>query len=111
MTELGRAVAPVPFLTSAVVATLAVLPSGDESLLGGLAAGTTTAALVVPLTAGAVVLGRPRGDGRPGLRVGAGGGRRARGRRAPGAGRRRGCVVVEPSAVGCARSRPSSRST
>jgi alkylation response protein AidB-like acyl-CoA dehydrogenase len=52
MTELGRAVAPVPFLTSAVVATLAVLPSGDESLLGELAAGTTTAALVVPLTAG-----------------------------------------------------------
>ena len=52
MTELGRAVAPVPFLTSAVVATSAVLPSGDESLLGGLAAGTTTAALVVPLTAG-----------------------------------------------------------
>jgi alkylation response protein AidB-like acyl-CoA dehydrogenase len=52
MTELGRAVAPVPFLTSAVVATLAVLPSGDEPLLGGLAAGSATAALAVPLTAG-----------------------------------------------------------
>lgn len=49
--ELGRAVAPVPFLTSAVVATTAALPSGDAELLGGLAAGSVAAALVVPLTA------------------------------------------------------------
>ncbi|HET6562999.1 MAG TPA: acyl-CoA dehydrogenase family protein [Marmoricola sp.] len=52
LSELGRAAAPVPFLTSAVVATLAVLPSGDSDLLGGLASGSVTAALVVPLTAG-----------------------------------------------------------
>jgi alkylation response protein AidB-like acyl-CoA dehydrogenase len=51
--ELGRAVAPVPFLTSAVVATAAVLPSGDAGLLSGLAAGATTAGLLVSLTAGA----------------------------------------------------------
>ncbi len=53
MGELGRAVAPAPFLTSAVVATLAVLPSRDADLLGGLAAGSLTAALVVPLSAAA----------------------------------------------------------
>ncbi|PPJ15116.1 acyl-CoA dehydrogenase family protein [Nocardia cyriacigeorgica] len=47
--ELGRFVAPVPFLTSAVVATTALLGSGSE-LLAQLAAGERTAALVVPLT-------------------------------------------------------------
>ncbi|WP_280218149.1 acyl-CoA dehydrogenase family protein [Nocardia neocaledoniensis] len=47
--ELGRFVAPVPFLTSAVVATTALLGSGS-ALLGQLAAGERTAALVVPLT-------------------------------------------------------------
>jgi alkylation response protein AidB-like acyl-CoA dehydrogenase len=51
--ELGRVVAPVPFLTSAVVATAAVLPSADEELLGRLTSGEVTAALVVPLTASA----------------------------------------------------------
>jgi alkylation response protein AidB-like acyl-CoA dehydrogenase len=45
--ETGRAVAPVPFLGSAVVATTALLATGDE-LLAGLAAGSVTAALAVP---------------------------------------------------------------
>ena len=45
--ELGRLVAPVPFLTSAVVATTLLLDSGAD-LLGELAAGERTAALVVP---------------------------------------------------------------
>lgn len=49
MTELGRVVAPVPFLTSAVVAAT-VLTGSD--LLGALTSGTT-AALLVPLTASA----------------------------------------------------------
>jgi alkylation response protein AidB-like acyl-CoA dehydrogenase len=53
--ELGRAVAPVPFLTSSVVSTtvlLAAEPSGPaEDLLVGLAAGERTAALLVPLSA------------------------------------------------------------
>jgi alkylation response protein AidB-like acyl-CoA dehydrogenase len=54
--ELGRAVAPVPFLTSSVVATtvlLAAQPGGAaDELLAGLAAGERTAALVLPLSAG-----------------------------------------------------------
>ncbi|WP_037367343.1 acyl-CoA dehydrogenase family protein [Amycolatopsis orientalis] len=45
--ELGRAAAPVPFLTSAVIATTA-LAGSDTALLGDLAAGTRTAALLVP---------------------------------------------------------------
>ena len=53
LAELGRVVAPVPFLTSAVVATSAALPSGDEELLGRLASGAATAALLAPLTASA----------------------------------------------------------
>ena len=53
LSELGRVVAPVPFLTSAVVATAAALPSRDEELLGRLASGTVTAALLVPLTTSA----------------------------------------------------------
>ncbi len=44
--ETGRAVAPVPYLGSAVVATAALLGSGDE-LLSGLAEGRLTAALAV----------------------------------------------------------------
>ena len=40
--EAGRAVAPVPFLGSAVVATTALLASGDK-LLSGLADGSLTA--------------------------------------------------------------------
>ena len=47
--ELGRAVAPVPFLTSAVMATTALL-DGDGDLLAELATGRCTATLVVPLS-------------------------------------------------------------
>lgn len=47
--ELGRAVAPVPFLTSAVLATSVLLES-DSGLLAEVAAGERTAALVVPWT-------------------------------------------------------------
>ncbi|MES4889421.1 acyl-CoA dehydrogenase family protein [Streptomyces sp. NPDC096012] len=47
--ELGRAVAPVPYLTSAVVATEALLACGDADLLGQLASGRTIGALAVAL--------------------------------------------------------------
>ena len=47
--ELGRFVAPVPFLGSTVLATTALLGC-DSDLVGELAAGTTTGALAVPLT-------------------------------------------------------------
>ncbi|MCP2341635.1 acyl-CoA dehydrogenase family protein [Actinomadura rupiterrae] len=47
MEELGRAVAPVPFLTSAVIATAALLAAGDE-LVPQLASGDRTAVLAVP---------------------------------------------------------------
>jgi alkylation response protein AidB-like acyl-CoA dehydrogenase len=54
--ELGRAVAPVPFLGSAVLATCALLASDTTgapvgAVLAALAAGESTAALTVPLTA------------------------------------------------------------
>ncbi|MFI9151392.1 acyl-CoA dehydrogenase family protein [Streptomyces sp. NPDC053367] len=47
--ELGRAVAPVPYLSSAVVATEALLECGDEQLLGELASGRRIGALAVGL--------------------------------------------------------------
>ncbi|MDQ1021336.1 acyl-CoA dehydrogenase family protein [Streptomyces afghaniensis] len=47
--ELGRAVAPVPYLTSAVVATEALLACGTEDLLTELASGTSIGALAVAL--------------------------------------------------------------
>ncbi|MEV5430852.1 acyl-CoA dehydrogenase family protein [Streptomyces sp. NPDC052701] len=47
--ELGRAVAPVPFLTSAVVATEALLACGDEDLLRRLASATAVGGLAVGL--------------------------------------------------------------
>ncbi|MFJ9903648.1 acyl-CoA dehydrogenase family protein [Streptomyces sp. NPDC101152] len=47
--ELGRAVAPVPYLTSAVVATEALLECGDEELLGRLACGRAIGVLAVGL--------------------------------------------------------------
>ncbi|RZU17970.1 acyl-CoA dehydrogenase family protein [Streptomyces sp. BK239] len=47
--ELGRSVAPVPYLTSAVVATEALLECGDEELLVRLASGRTIGALAVGL--------------------------------------------------------------
>uniref|UniRef100_UPI0015F0E527 acyl-CoA dehydrogenase family protein n=1 Tax=Streptomyces sp. WELS2 TaxID=2749435 RepID=UPI0015F0E527 len=50
--ELGRAVAPVPYLTSAVVATEALLACGDAELLGQLASGRTIGALAVGLYTG-----------------------------------------------------------
>jgi alkylation response protein AidB-like acyl-CoA dehydrogenase len=49
--ELGRAVAPVPFLGSAVVATTALLAIGEESLLAELATGTVTGCLAIPFAA------------------------------------------------------------
>jgi alkylation response protein AidB-like acyl-CoA dehydrogenase len=60
MEEIGRAVAPVPFLSSAVLATVALLRASETdtatdaatetATLSELAAGTATAALVVPLS-------------------------------------------------------------
>jgi alkylation response protein AidB-like acyl-CoA dehydrogenase len=50
MEEIGRAVAPVPFLSSAVLATVALLEAGDTETVEGLAAGSITAALIVPLS-------------------------------------------------------------
>lgn len=50
--ELGRTVAPVPFLTSAVVATT-VLAGSEDELVSALAAGQRTAALAVPFSTSA----------------------------------------------------------
>ncbi|HEX4493930.1 MAG TPA: acyl-CoA dehydrogenase family protein, partial [Acidimicrobiia bacterium] len=51
--ELGRAVAPVPYLGSAVVATTALLAIGEESaLLTDLGDGRSIAALAVPFSTG-----------------------------------------------------------
>jgi alkylation response protein AidB-like acyl-CoA dehydrogenase len=47
--EIGRAVAPVPFLSSAVLASVALLEAGDTETVKGLAVGSHTAALTVPL--------------------------------------------------------------
>jgi alkylation response protein AidB-like acyl-CoA dehydrogenase len=49
--ELGRSLAPVPFLTSAVVAST-VLLDGSGDALAALATGDRTAALAVPLSTG-----------------------------------------------------------
>jgi alkylation response protein AidB-like acyl-CoA dehydrogenase len=65
--EAGRAVAPVPFLGSAVAATAALLAAGDDELLPGLAAGTSTVALGVPFTA------LPGARPEPTIRLGASG--------------------------------------
>lgn len=48
--EIGRAVAPVPFLSSAVLATVALLAAGDTDTVAALASGEVTAVLAVPLT-------------------------------------------------------------
>ncbi|SHM49482.1 acyl-CoA dehydrogenase family protein [Actinacidiphila paucisporea] len=71
--ELGGAVAPVPFLGSAVLATTALLgcdtaDPATAALLGRLAAGEATAALAVPLSAAP-------GDGFPATVHADGGGR------------------------------------
>ncbi|MER7107184.1 acyl-CoA dehydrogenase family protein [Streptomyces sp. NPDC000229] len=50
--ELGRAVTPVPYLTSCVVATETLLAVQAGDLLGELAAGRKVAVLAVPLSAG-----------------------------------------------------------
>ena len=62
--EIGRAVAPVPFLTSAVIATTALAAAGDETFLPPLAAGDATAVLVLPWSAraGAWQAGEPGAD-------------------------------------------------
>ncbi|MEU6426332.1 acyl-CoA dehydrogenase family protein [Microbispora sp. NPDC046973] len=65
--ELGRAVAPVPFLSSAVLATQALLVAGGEvagELLRRLAAGEATAALAVSFAASPYAPPAPgHGDG------------------------------------------------
>lgn len=66
MEEIGRAVAPVPFLSSAVLATVALLRAGDTDTVSALARGETTAALVVPLSTAP-------GDSVTGVTGGAGG--------------------------------------
>ena len=52
MEELGRRCAPVPFLTSAVIATTVLERAGATELLAPLASGKRVACLVVPLSAG-----------------------------------------------------------
>ena len=52
MEELGAAVAPVPFLGSAVLAATALLGCQDPGPLDRVASGAEVAALAVPLTAG-----------------------------------------------------------
>ncbi|MFD1935816.1 acyl-CoA dehydrogenase family protein [Nonomuraea mangrovi] len=49
--ELGRGVTPVPFFTSSVLATHALLQVGAADLLTGMAAGEITAVVAVPFTA------------------------------------------------------------
>ncbi len=51
MEELGRAVAPVPFLGCAVLATAALLACDEHELLSRQASGEVTAALAIPLSA------------------------------------------------------------
>ena len=75
--ELGRSVAPVPFLGSAVIATTALWAAGDTELLPELASGALTASLAIPFAAGTrtrpeatVRLDAPqRGDGRGDYRL------------------------------------------
>jgi alkylation response protein AidB-like acyl-CoA dehydrogenase len=50
--EVGRAVAPVPFLGSAVVATTALLCAPGDDLLAEVAGGAVTAALALPFATG-----------------------------------------------------------
>jgi alkylation response protein AidB-like acyl-CoA dehydrogenase len=66
--EIGRTVAPVPFLGSAVVATTAALSVGDVELLQQLASGAVTAALAVPFAAGPFAAASGRRPG-PGVRL------------------------------------------
>ena len=50
MEEIGRAVAPVPFLSSAVLATVALLGAGDTDTVQGWRRARSTGALAVPLS-------------------------------------------------------------
>jgi alkylation response protein AidB-like acyl-CoA dehydrogenase len=50
MEEIGRAVAPVPFMPSAVLATITLLAAGETEVLEVLATGDITATLAVPLS-------------------------------------------------------------
>jgi alkylation response protein AidB-like acyl-CoA dehydrogenase len=50
MEEIGRAVAPVPYLSSAVLATVALLGAGDTETVSALVQGAVTAALALPLS-------------------------------------------------------------
>lgn len=50
MEEIGRAVAPVPFLFSSVLATVALTTAGETETVSALASGALTATLVVPLS-------------------------------------------------------------
>ena len=50
MEEIGRAVAPVPFLSSAVLATVALLKAGETPTLRSLACGSMAGALTIPLS-------------------------------------------------------------
>ena len=50
MEEIGRAIAPVPFLSSAVLATVALLKAGETQTLPSLADGSATGALAIPLS-------------------------------------------------------------
>ena len=73
--ELGRAVAPVPCLGSAVVATTALLAAGDDATVRELARGDVTAAVAIGFETGPAapfpltvrVSGPKSGDGRAGL--------------------------------------------
>ncbi|GAA2073407.1 acyl-CoA dehydrogenase family protein [Aeromicrobium halocynthiae] len=47
--ELGRSVAPVPFLTSSVVATTCLLAAGEEATVSRMAAGEVVTVLALPL--------------------------------------------------------------
>ncbi len=63
--EIGRAVAPTPFLTSAVLATEALLHAGDVDTVSALAGGEQTGALLIPFstTPGAVAASVDAVDG------------------------------------------------
>jgi alkylation response protein AidB-like acyl-CoA dehydrogenase len=50
--EIGRAIAPVPYLGSAVIATTALWAAGDTAILPELASGATIASLAVPFASG-----------------------------------------------------------
>ena len=52
MEEIGRAVAPVPFFTSAVLATTALLKAGETEVLGRVAAGDANKQIALRLGIG-----------------------------------------------------------